>query len=305
MDNIDIDSSFHQQLLRTPSKSSARKVARKSTIRQFSHIAATISIVVISLGLIVSLINLSGFGRGGSKDSASAPMQEDNSKSSTEDNDYNNAPEDQASNEVDKNSSYYTNPIIVYGDGSSTYSYFAKNYELEKDFLFAPENSFDDATTPIYEATDTSEKTLIDVLPSGLINNPNLVKQEIEDHSGVTSLTSMYRTKTDSSVKTLVVNIHPILDFERSLLVSTENKELYSLIPSENPDLPSSITDYTGTLLYPIFTADSLSKEVLYSRVYKGDNESSISFGVYRDGYVIIYDSYGFSAEELGNWLFN
>ncbi len=300
MDNIEIDSSFHQQLLRTPSKSTARKVARKSTIRQLSHLAATISIVIISFGLIAALMNLNG----GSKDSASAPYQEDSSKSSEDENDYIKSPEDQTSNEVDKETSNSTFPIFFYSDGSSTYNYFTKNYELEKDFLL-PEYSFDDGITPIYKATDTSEKTLKAWLPKGLINNPNLISQEIEAHSGVSTLTTIYQMKTDNSVKTLAVNIHPILDFERNLLVSANSKELYSLIPTENPELPSSITDYTGTLLYPIFTKASLSKEILNSRVYEGDNITSISFGIYTDGYVITYDSYGLSVEELSDWLFN
>ena len=300
MDDIIVDTNLHQTLLQVPITTSSKSNQRSATIRQFSHIAAGVCIVLFSLGLLGTLFFSGGRGKSDTMNSAPKADAEKTNSSS----------KDIASESIQK-SGYKDQPVYMTQEDSTTYTRFvnifeeANNSYTDDSTLDYPASEFQDEV-PIQESTSEIKDTLIGKLPKSLQYSEFLQDRSLDIKNKKASLSSYYYLSTDTMSGRLIANVHPILDFEKDLLISAEDKLLYSLNPIENPKLPADMKDYSNLLLYPIFTTDTLSKDAIVSRLnISGQGTKSISFGVYKNGYVITYEALGLDANGLAELILN
>ena len=300
MDDIKVDDELHKKLLQVPS-TSLQHANRKASIRKFAQIAAGICIVVVSLSLFGSRL----IPRGGSNKNSS---YNSTTKSGEAACDQIPAANEDSSNQAPKETLYVDSPVIMTMEDDSTYTKFVSRYELSngnssENSPSTPKEDMNKYDNISKDAAKSMTKMLKEKLPQGLLNTKFLVDQHIVMQNKAATLDSYYNLALGDRSGRLMVNVHPVFDFEMDLLVSAKDTQSYSLNPKENPSLPSDVSNYSDILLYPIFTADSLTKEAIASRVYTVYNSPRISFGVYQNGYVITYDALGMNASELAKWI--
>lgn len=302
MNRYQVDNDLHQRLLSIPKEATGRKTAK---IKQYSRIAASICILLVSGAIIGSLFF---FGTSQDHKGSKASIEEgttDSKAAAEDDSSYNDnfvnndSPAEAYESTPEAMAVHQDCPVPLSGNKESTYTQFYNTFDKWEDQY---ESTNSDADEPDAD-TATIKKTLQKQLPSGLSKKLEKVKESYDTYNNRPSLTITYQSRTKAISGKLLVNVHPTYDFELEQLVSVENVEKYSLNPSDNHTLPDSMTQYNSTLLYPVFTAESLNKHVIASRVYQSGDTLTISFGVYQNGYVITYEAIGVTAKELASLL--
>lgn len=303
MDSIQVQQDFHQRLINIPNDTAAKALARKQkllVIKRFSQVAAGI-LIILSLGFLSSLFI--GLGSTGTKDSA--PMEDnykdepakpapESPKASPEDKDMDNG-----NTIVDK--TYTDWPIPLTADLSSTYTRFLANYKSNQGVVIHPVKPDNPILDPKEDHSQDIKALLISKLPKKLVKLSTEKELHLTVQNNHYTLTLFYSPLDSKLPSKLMVNVHPILDFEKDLIVEATENTKYSLNADDNPELPPSIKEYKATLLYPIFSIETLTKDIIYSREWKIND--SLSFGVYQDGYVITYDAIGISPSKLSQWI--
>lgn len=306
MNNYQVDNDLHQRLLNIPAEASRRKAAKVAKFKRFSRMAASVCILIVSVAVLGSLIFFGDFMSSNDakkssdhaiENAAEEPKAEtDFDTSYGEHYDADNVAEIPAEAPPEKTmASYKDLPVPLSGNAESTYTQFCITFDKNAGQSNSNTSGADKADTN----SGNDQGTLQNKLPSALSENLELVEESLRSFNNMSALSMVYQSQTNGISGRLLVNVHPIYDFEMDQLVSVENIEKYSLNPSDNTSLPDSYTKYSSTLLYPIFTAESLNRNVIASRVYSEGDSSTISFGVYQDGYVITYDAMNLTADEL------
>ncbi len=296
MNDITISDDFHKQLVDIPLTIANQKVHRGRLMKQFSHLAATICIVVVSLGTLGFFLSVVG---GGGTDSDEAPIKINESSGSAPTQESNDiTPEDNTACEDSD-----TSPLKPSIEGESTRQDNTTTFDLFCSTYSSTPYISQDAVAFEKDAL-RSEDELFALLPESLQGKLNRDSIQLKQINNITTLSCLYSSTNDTAGQ-LSISVHPIYTYEEPLLTSPSNVIEYSLSTIDERTLTTNIHQYGTTMLYPIFEASELTKDVIASRQYRSGNTISFSFGVYKDNYVITYVATGLTAEELEALLLN